>query len=255
MPQQHQWNNVYVYFVDDWSRLHCTLKANSHIPCRVHAVPLSCHAASLPFSDSAVSFVKVRVVAGNIQTVSPTVYRISMLLITTFVEIRVVAGRSRKRAGRQHSVSGRPISIYTCHAHAHAALCCGLEKSLSERHGRDMARERHGMCQNPRITNWNDASSWHWYVFAVFWVVLSCIYRTLVHKWHVRIGNMVFLTQEVPASNPCSKAGCNDRILMAFLLKCHDDKANYAMATYVHFSVNLLFYATDSTPDCVGKLL
>jgi hypothetical protein len=27
--------------------------------------------------------------------------------------------------------------------HAHAALCRGLEKPLSERHGRDMAREQH----------------------------------------------------------------------------------------------------------------
>jgi hypothetical protein len=33
----------------------------------------TCHAASLPFSNSAVSFVKVRVVAGNIRTASPTV--------------------------------------------------------------------------------------------------------------------------------------------------------------------------------------
>jgi hypothetical protein len=31
--------------------------------------------------------------------------------------------------------------------HAHAALCRGLEKSLSERHGRGMERARHGMCE------------------------------------------------------------------------------------------------------------
>jgi hypothetical protein len=60
-----------------------------------------------------------------------------MLLITTFVELRVVAGRSRTRAGHPHAVCGRPILIHTCHAHA--ALCRGLEKSLSERHGRGMA--------------------------------------------------------------------------------------------------------------------
>jgi len=49
-------------------------------PCRAHAVPLpcrslihTCHAAPLPCSNSAVSFVKARVVAGNIRTVSPTV--------------------------------------------------------------------------------------------------------------------------------------------------------------------------------------
>jgi hypothetical protein len=56
------------------------LKADSHIAFRVHAVPPPCralihrrHAAPLPCSESAVSFVKVRVVAGNIQTASPTV--------------------------------------------------------------------------------------------------------------------------------------------------------------------------------------
>jgi hypothetical protein len=41
-------------------------------PCRA-ALIHTCHAAPLPFSDSAVSFVKVRVVAGNIRTASPTV--------------------------------------------------------------------------------------------------------------------------------------------------------------------------------------
>ena len=57
------------------------VKAISHMPCRAHAVPLpclatlihTCHAALIPFSDSAVSFVKVRVVAGYIRTASPTV--------------------------------------------------------------------------------------------------------------------------------------------------------------------------------------
>ena len=49
-------------------------------PCHSHAVPLpcraliyTCHAALLPCSDSAVSFVNVRMVAGNIRTASPTV--------------------------------------------------------------------------------------------------------------------------------------------------------------------------------------
>ena len=57
------------------------IKANSHIACRAHDVPLpcsaalirTCHAAPLPCTDSAVSFVIFRVVAGNIRTVSPTV--------------------------------------------------------------------------------------------------------------------------------------------------------------------------------------
>ena len=43
-------------------------------PCRAHVVPMPfpCHAPPLTSSDSAVSFVKVRVVAGNIRT-APTV--------------------------------------------------------------------------------------------------------------------------------------------------------------------------------------
>jgi hypothetical protein len=85
-------------------------KANSHIPCRSPAALIhTCHVATLPFSDSAVSFVKFRVVDGNIRTAS-------LLLVSTFVELRVVAGRSRTRAGRPHAVSGRPMLIHTYHA-------------------------------------------------------------------------------------------------------------------------------------------
>jgi len=41
----------------------------NHVVLLIH----TCHAATLPCSDSAVSFVKVRVVAGNIRTASPTI--------------------------------------------------------------------------------------------------------------------------------------------------------------------------------------
>jgi len=37
------------------------------------ALIYTCHAAPLPCSDSAMSFVKVSVVAGNIRTASPTI--------------------------------------------------------------------------------------------------------------------------------------------------------------------------------------
>jgi hypothetical protein len=88
-------------------------KANSHIPCRSPAALIhTCHAAPLPFSNSAVSFMKVRVVDGNIRTATPA----TTFLVTTFVELRVVAGRSRTREVRTHAVFGRPMLIHTYHA-------------------------------------------------------------------------------------------------------------------------------------------
>jgi hypothetical protein len=48
-----------------------TVKANSQIPCRSPAMPCRVNSHML-CRDSAVFFVKVRVVTGNIQTASPT---------------------------------------------------------------------------------------------------------------------------------------------------------------------------------------
>jgi hypothetical protein len=62
--------------------------------------------------------------------------------LVCFVELRVVVGRSRMRAGRPHAESN---SHSPCQAHT--ALCRSLEKSPSERHGRGVARARLGMCE------------------------------------------------------------------------------------------------------------
>jgi hypothetical protein len=105
-----------------------------------------------------------------------------MLLITPFVELRVVAGRNRTQAGRPHSVSGRPMLIHTCHAapmprcavalrsrcqngtvvtkHGRGMTCVNQtrphcvnqmvktqSKPLAARHGRGTAWTRHGMCE------------------------------------------------------------------------------------------------------------
>jgi hypothetical protein len=108
-------------------------------PCRSPtAIIQTCHAAPLPFSDSALSFVKVRVVDGNIRALIPA----TTLLATIFLELRVVPGPNagRTRASRPHAVSGRPMLIHTYHA----TLCRGLEKLLSEWHVSGMAGEQHG---------------------------------------------------------------------------------------------------------------
>ena len=68
------------------------LKADSHVACRAHAAPMpfpchavplihTCHAVPLHCSESVVSFVEVRVVAGNIRTASPTVSQIVFLVV------------------------------------------------------------------------------------------------------------------------------------------------------------------------------
>ena len=55
-------------------------------PCRSHILLLihTCHVAPLPCSDSAVSFVKVRMVAGSIRTASPTVSQIVFFVVCCY---------------------------------------------------------------------------------------------------------------------------------------------------------------------------
>jgi hypothetical protein len=59
-----------------------------------------------------------------------------MLLITIFVELRVVAGRSRMRTGSPQAVSRRP--------------CCAvaLIRTAWTEHGKGVAREWHGKCES-----------------------------------------------------------------------------------------------------------
>jgi hypothetical protein len=120
----------------------CWRNFNSHIPRRSPAALIhTCHAATLPFSDSAVSFVKVRVVDGNIRTASPA----TPLLVKN---LRGTLGGSRRKpnAGRSHTCRPRTVDANShIPCRSHAALCRGLEKLLSERLGRGIVWERHGL--------------------------------------------------------------------------------------------------------------
>ena len=87
-----------------------------------------------------------------------------MLLITIFVEIRVVAGRSRTRVGSPQAVSRRPCcavalrrTIWSEHGMAsvnqtrpHCVNQMGKthSKPLAARHGRRTAWARHAMCES-----------------------------------------------------------------------------------------------------------
>jgi hypothetical protein len=71
-----------------------------------------------------------------------------VFLITIFQKLRVVAGRSRTRAGCPHAVSGRPKLIHTHHA---VPLSCPLRGRFQN--GIFVAWQangmgRHGMCES-----------------------------------------------------------------------------------------------------------
>jgi hypothetical protein len=67
-----------------------------------------------------------------------------MLLITTFVEFRVVAGRSRTRACRPHAASGLPMVIHTCHAMPMPRGAMALRSRFHD----GMPRAQHDMCES-----------------------------------------------------------------------------------------------------------
>jgi hypothetical protein len=96
-----------------------------------------------------------------------------MPLLTNFVELRVVAGRSQTLAGCPHAVSGRPMLIHTCRTMPMPRCAVALRSHFQNGivvawHGRGMAcvnqtrphcvnqvgktqskplSERHGMCE------------------------------------------------------------------------------------------------------------
>ena len=86
------------------------------------------------------------------------------ILMTTFVELRVVAGRSRNWAGRPQAVSRRPMLIHTCHAEPMPPSCCAVPwpwevafRTAWSEHGRGAAWAWYGMCESNTSTlcKWN----------------------------------------------------------------------------------------------------
>jgi hypothetical protein len=116
-----------------------------------HSMPCPCHAAPLLCSDSAVSFVKVRVVGENIRTASPTVSQIVFFFCSVLLPLFTVAGMDRcenwyasdinlrgtPRGSRKTPNAGR----YPTGRLSTAVLCRGLAKDGMFRawHGRGMA--------------------------------------------------------------------------------------------------------------------
>jgi len=75
------------------------------------------------------------------------------ILMTTFVELRVVTGRSRTRAGRPQAVCRRPMLIHTCHVMPMPRPCRVVTwpwevvfRTASSEHGRGAAWAWQRMC-------------------------------------------------------------------------------------------------------------
>jgi hypothetical protein len=118
-------------------------------PCRSPAALIhTCHVASLPFSDSAVSFVKVRVVDGNIRTASPT---------TTLYNNNL---RGTPRGSRKKPKAGRSSTcrLWTADANSHIPCCS---------HGAPMPRcavALRSRFQNGMVVAWQGngtGAAWH----------------------------------------------------------------------------------------------
>jgi hypothetical protein len=71
------------------------------------------------------------------------------MLLINFLELGVVAARGRKLASREHAVN----MPSPCRRDP-ATNCHGLEISLSERHIRGMAGERHDVCESDMAALW-----------------------------------------------------------------------------------------------------
>jgi hypothetical protein len=109
----------------------------------------TCHAALMPFSDSAVSFVKVRVVAGNIRTAN------SYSLTDWYASDNNLRGTPR--GGRKKPNAGRSSTwrLWTANVNSHMPCPCRAVSwpwSVAFRtawswHGTGAAWELHGMCE------------------------------------------------------------------------------------------------------------
>jgi hypothetical protein len=147
-------------WLDSYETIYRLVKANLHIPCRSPAALIHTgHAATLPSSDSAVSFVKVRVVDGNIRTASP-----ATTLYSNNLRGNPSGSRKKPNAGRS------PIRrLWTADANSH--IPCRSHAALMPRCAVALRRR----FQNSIVVAWQgNGMGKAWYV----WISLKCDYTT-----------------------------------------------------------------------------
>jgi len=153
---------------------------NSHMPCRAPSLFQQCRVLRASprgsrkypncYSNSLIVLFVVCCYHSLQSQVWIVVRRIGMLLITIFVELRVVAGRNRTRAGSPQAVSRRPCcavalrrtawsawhgrgmaSVNQTRPHCVNQMGKTHSKPLAARHGKGTAWVRHGhgmLCVN-----------------------------------------------------------------------------------------------------------
>jgi hypothetical protein len=120
------------------------VKANSHMPCLSHAVPLPCRAP--------VIFRQCRALRESLCGRRKYATCWSYSLTDWCASDNKLCGTPRGNRKKPNAGRSPTCRLWTTDAnshmpcHAHVTLCRGLEKSLSERR-RGMARARHGMCE------------------------------------------------------------------------------------------------------------
>jgi hypothetical protein len=121
-------------------------------PCRYSAALIyTYHAALLPFSDSAMSFVKLRVVNGNIRNACPATTLYSSKLRSTPHGSRKKSNVGRSPTCRLWAVDAN--SHIPCRSHTAPMPCCVMALRIRFQNGMVMAwhgngRARRGMCES-----------------------------------------------------------------------------------------------------------
>jgi hypothetical protein len=145
-----------------WDTWHCEgwENANSHVPCRAPAMPgrapaMPCRAPAMPCRAPAMPcrthafFPQCRVLC-EISRGSRKYQKCYSYSLTDWYASDNLRGTPRGGRKKPTAVRSAKRRLWTSDAnshmpcHAHAALYRGLEKSVSERHGRGMERARRG---------------------------------------------------------------------------------------------------------------
>jgi hypothetical protein len=131
-------------------------RVNLHIPCRAIAKPCRVN-SHIPNCAPAI-LRQCRVLRESPRGSRKYPNCLSYSLTNWYASDNNLRGTPRDSREKPNADSSPTCRLWTADTNshmsclAHAALCRGLDKSLSSRHGRGMAPARHGMCESNTAT-------------------------------------------------------------------------------------------------------